>query len=189
MRSIPFILIALCSALALQAGAQVSTNAPATVIESFEQQTDILIVKGFGDIGSVSTEGGVVSVRCKESDNPLTNSKLYGIAVGIDLNQAHGYLVVDYDEMDSLIRALDFIGKISYDVTPMQGFDASFTTRSGLRIGAHTERRQSGIQLFLQFDDTPKIPLTSDQFTQLQNLIVQAKTSLDATKNKESASP
>jgi hypothetical protein len=189
MRSIPCILTALSCTLALPAIAQVSTNAPATEIENFELQTDVVMVKGFGDVGSVSTEGGIISVRCKESDNLAANSKLYGIAVGINLEESHGYLVVDYDEMDSLIRALDFIGKISYNVTPMQGFDASFTTRSGLRIGAHTERRQSGIQFFLQFDDTPKIPLSADQLNQFQNLVYQAKTSLDALKNKESSSP
>ena len=189
MRLIPSLLIVLCGVFALPTIAQVSTNAPATEIENFELQTDVVMVKGFGDIGSVSTEGGILSVRCKESNNLASNSKLYGIAVGINFEQSHGYLVVDYDEMDSLIRALDFLGKISYNVTPMQGFDASFTTRSGLRIGAHTERRQSGIQLFVQFDDTTKIPLTADQYTQLQNLIYQAKTSLDAIKSKESSSP
>lgn len=189
MRSIPFILAALCGALTLPAGAQVSTNAPATEIENFELQTDVVMVKGFGNVGSLSTEGGVVSVRDKESNNLASNSKLYGIAVGLDLNQTRGFLVVDYDEMEALIRGLDFLAKISYDVTPMQGFDASFTTRSGLRVGAHTERRQSGIQYFLQFDDTPKIPLTSDQFTQFLNLINESKTSLDTLRNKESAAP
>lgn len=187
MRPIPFILIALCSALPLVCRGQYLTNAPATEIENFELQTDTLMVKGFGEIGSVSTQGGVVSVRCKESSNLTINRKLYGISVALDVNQSHGSLVVDYDELDALIRALDFLAKISYEVTPMPSFDASFTTRSGLRIGAHSERRQGAINLYLQFDGTAKIPLTPDQFTQFQNLITEAKSSLDVTKGKSSS--
>lgn len=187
MRPIPFILIALCSALPLVSRAQFTTNAPATQIENFELQTDTLMVKGFGEIGSVSTDGGTVSVRCKDSSNVSINRNLYGISVALEVNEAHGSLVVDYDELDAFIHALDYLAKISYDVTPMPSFDAGFTTRSGLRIGAHSERRQGSIELYLQFDDTAKIPLTPDQFTQFQNLITQAKSSLDVTKAKSSS--
>jgi hypothetical protein len=167
--------------------AQSQTNAPATQIENFELQTDAIIIKGFGEIGSVSTEGGAVSVRCKESNNVTINQKMYGISVALTEAQARGALVVDYDELEGMIRALDYLGKISYQVTPMPGFDAGFTTRSGLRIGAHVDHRQSAIQLYLQFEDTEKIPVSADQFTQFENLINSAKTSLDAMRGKNSA--
>jgi hypothetical protein len=186
MRLIPFSIIALCALLPMVSRAQVSTNLPATEIENFELQTDSIIVKGYGDVGSVSTEGGNVIVRCKESDNDSSSQKEYGIAVALESNQSRGFLVVDYDELDSLIRGLDFLAKISYNVTPMPAFDATVTTKSGLRVGAHTERRQTAIQIFLQFADSERISLTPDQFTQFQSLINQAKTSLDNLKNKSS---
>lgn len=186
MRPISLFVIAMSAVLPVVSHAQVSTNAPATEIENFEQQPDAIIVKGFGDVGSVATEGGTITVRCKESDNPAINRKEYAIAVALESNVSHGYLVVDYDELASVIHGLDFLSKISYDVTPLPGFDAAITTRSGFRAGAHTERRQSGIELFLQFGDSERIPLTADQFSQFQNLVVQAKTSLDALKNKTS---
>jgi hypothetical protein len=181
--------MALCSALALPAGAQIATNLPATAIENFELQTDTVMVKGFGEIGSITTEAGVISVRCKETADVSSARKLYGIAVTFDSNDAHGLLVVDYDELESLTNGLDFLGKVSYNVTPMPGFDASITTRSGLRAGAHTERRQSGIELFLQFAGSPKIPLTAGQFSQFENLINESKMSLDAARSQSSASP
>ena len=186
MRPTTLSLAALCILLSLVSRAQVVTNQPATEIENFELQPDAIIVKGFGDVGSVSTEGGTVTVRCKESDNLTLNRKEYGIAVTLESSVSHGYLVVDYDELDSLIHGLDFLSKISYDVTPLPGFDAAITTRSGLRVGAHTERRQSVIELFLQFSGSERIPLTPDQFSQLQNLVTQAKTSLDGIRNKSS---
>jgi hypothetical protein len=180
-------LIAIFCSLAFATRAQNATNAPATEIENFELQTGAVIVKGYGQIGSLATSAGVISVRCKESANTITGLKEYGIAVGLTSNDARGFLVVDYDELDSLIRGVDFLGKITYDATTLPSFDATFTTKSGLRIVAHSERRQGGIQDFLQFADATRISLTSDQLSQFENLISQAKTSLDEMKNKNSS--
>jgi hypothetical protein len=69
-------------------------------------------------------------------------------------------------------------------VTTLPAFEASFTTRSGLRVVAFSAVRQGGIHTYLQFGDAPRISLASDQLAQFQNLIVQAKNSLDALKNK-----
>ena len=168
--------------------AQLSTNLPPTEIQNFELQNDTVIVKGFGGIGTIATDGGVISVRCKESENVMSGSRMYGIAVAFEANQARTFFVIDDDEMDRLIQGLDYLGKISYDVTTMPAFDASFTTRSGLCIAAHSERREGGIQLYLQLGDEARIPLTPDQFAQFKNLVVQAKKSLDVTKSKNSSS-
>ena len=182
MRSLPFLLATLCIALPLVATAQNCTNAPATEIENFELQTDTVIVKGVNQIGSVVTDAGTILVRSKESDNVTSGQKQYAISIAIEDNQSRMALLVDYDELDALIRGLDFLGKVTYDVTSMPAFDAGIRTRSGFRVGAHSERRQGTIQLLVQFGDTARIPVTPDQFSQLQKLIVQAKTELDTVK-------
>ena len=188
MRLIPFTLIAIGCASSLAVHAQITTNLPPTEIQNFELQNDTVIVKGFGDIGSVAVDGANISVRCKESDNVTANTKMYGISVALESNQTRNVFVVDDDELDALIRGLDFLGKISYDVTTMPAFDASFTTRSGLRLAAHSERREGTIQLYLQFGQVARIPVTPTQFEQFQSLIIQAKKSLDVTKSKNSSS-
>jgi hypothetical protein len=185
MHQLRFILIATCCSLAFASHAQDLTNAPKTEIENFEAQTGTVIVKGFGQIGSVTASTGVISVRCKESADTTTGLKEYGVAIKFDgNNRQEEFAIVDYDEMNSLLNGLDYLGKITYEVTSMPSFDAIFNTKSGLRIAAHSERRQGGIQTFLQFGDAPRILLASDQFAQFQNLIGQAKTSLDSLKNK-----
>ncbi|HEY3761210.1 MAG TPA: hypothetical protein VGN23_05635 [Verrucomicrobiae bacterium] len=186
MRLFQSLLITGCCAFAFTLHAQNSTNAPATEIENFELQTDAVIVKGYSEVGTISTDAGVVSVRCKQSSNAATGRAEYGITVGLASSNTRGYLVVDYDELESLLNALTFFNRITYNVTPMPSFDAAFTTKSGLRISAHSERRQGGIQSFLQFEDSPRISLSSDQFTQFQSLITQAKSTLDGLKNKGS---
>jgi hypothetical protein len=192
MRLIPLAFIALSCTLSLVTRAQgwttPGTNAPATEIENFEQQTDSIIIKGYGEIGTVTTGEGVISIRCKESDNVTAGTKQYAIAITFAANQAETGSIVDYDELDSLIHDLDFLSKISYNVTTMPSFDAGMATRSGFRAAAHSERRQGGIELFLQFSNVVRVTLTPDQFAQFQNLINQAKISLDATKTKNSPS-
>jgi hypothetical protein len=191
MRLIPLALVTLSCILPLASHAQgwttPGTNAPATEIENFELQPDVIIIKGYGEVGTVATGEGVVSVRCKESDNVTAGTKQYAIAVTFTANQAETGSIVDYDELDSLIHNLDFLSKISYSVTTMPSFDAGLTTRSGFRAAAHSERRQGGIELFLQFSSVVRVTLTPDQFAQFQSLIGQAKTSLDTIKNKNSS--
>jgi hypothetical protein len=184
MPKLRLVLMVVCCTLALASRAQDTTNAPKTEIENFEAQTGTVIVKGFSQSGSLTTAAGIISVRCKESIDVSHGQKQYGIAIELSANQQREILIVDYDEMDLLISGIDYLAKITYDATALPGFDATFTTKSGLRIAAHSERRQGGIQTFLQFGGTPRIPLASDQLAQFQNLIAQAKNSLDALRNK-----
>ena len=178
------ILIAACCSLAFASRAQDLTNVPPTEIENFEAQTGTVIVKGFGQTGSLTTAAGVISVRCKESIDVGHGRKQYGVAIELTAGQRREFLIVDYDEMDSLLSGIDYLAKITYDATSLPAFDASFTTKSGLRIVAYSALRQGGIHTYLQFGDAPRISLASDQLAQLQNLIAQAKSSLDALKNK-----
>ena len=59
------------------------TNALKTDLGVFENQTGTVIIKGFGQIGSISVGAGVISVRCKESTDPRTGRKAQGLAVDI----------------------------------------------------------------------------------------------------------
>jgi hypothetical protein len=169
----------LFSTLIFAARAQDATNAPKTDLEFFEAQPDTLIVKGLGQPASVTTSAGTISVRCKESMDVASGHKQYGIVVELgDNNQPQERLIVDYSELDSLLNSIDYLSKISYDVTPLPAFEAVYVTKSGLRLEAHSSRRLGGIQTFLQYADNPRIPLASDQVAQLRDLIGQARTAL-----------
>jgi hypothetical protein len=179
MRQFCVVLIAVGSLSAFTACAQ-DTNALKTEIGLFESQTGVVIIKGFGQVGSVSTGVAIISVRCKESTSAATGHKDYGIAVVLELNQGRASAIVDYDELEALLYGMDYLGKISYNVTSLPGFEATFTTKSGLELIAYGNKQQGGIRTFLQYNDSPRIPLASDQWTQLVNLIGQAKTTLDS---------
>jgi hypothetical protein len=172
--------------VAFSGGAQ-TTNLPPTAIENFETQTDTVIVKGFSLVGTMSIGDATLAVIAKATSDIGPDQKVYGIRLVLSGSQPGGFssrraLVVDYDELDSLANAIEYLQKITYDVTPLDGFDSGYTTKSGLCISAHSERRQGAIQTFIQFGDAKKIPLTSDQMSQLRNLVLQSKKTLDAIK-------
>jgi hypothetical protein len=186
MKKSCLVLITVCCSLAFASRAQdtTTTNVLKTQIENFEAQTGTVIIKGVGLGGSLTTGAGLISVRLKESIDVSHGGKLYGMAIGLEAGPRREFLIVDYDEMDPLISGMDYLAKIGYDATALQAFEASFTTRSGLRIVAYSTVRQGGIHTYLQLGDAPKISLAPDQLAQFQNLIAQAKSSLDALKNK-----
>jgi len=182
MRKLCVIFAAACCLPVLMSRAQ-DTNAPKTEIEFFEARTGTLMVKGFSQIGSMSVGTAVITVRAKQSLNVTSGHKIQGLAIDItEGNQPRERAYVDYDEIDPLLQGIKYLGQINYDVTPLPGFEAFYSTRSGLRVVAYSSRRQGGIQIYVQYADRPRIVLTSDQLTQLQGLIGQARETLDALK-------
>ena len=91
-------------------------------------------------------------------------------------------IYIDEDEVDPLLNALKYLIKIKYDVTTLPSFEASFTTKAGLRVMANSIRREGAIQPSLQYGERPKILLSSIQLTQLYGLIDQARKNLASLK-------
>jgi hypothetical protein len=167
---------------------QAQTNiAPPTYLENFELQTNTILVRGFSLIGSVALGNSSVTIRANEANDMTHSQKVYGIVVEISRTveageTANEFLVVDYDELDSLANAMDYVSKVTWGVTQLNGFEAGYKTKSGLRFIAHSDRRQDSVNIFIQSGDGPRIPATSDQLLQIRSLITQAKATLDGLK-------
>ena len=179
MRNVCIVVIAAICSLAFAASAQ-DTNALKTKIGLFESQTDEIIVKGFSLMGTVPTGGTVIHVRCKASTSAATGRKEYGVAIEIDTGEWRRLAIVDYDELDGLLNAMDTLSKITFTATPLQGFEATFTTKSSLEFIAFGDKQQGGIKPFLAYDNSPRIPLLPAQWNQLAVLIGQARTAIEA---------
>jgi hypothetical protein len=169
--------------LATLAHAQ-DTNAPRTRLEAFEDQADILIVRGAALLGEVHAGAGLVSVVAKESKVVPSGRKEYGVAIGVAkaATAPEDSTVIDYDELDSLISALDYVSAVNYSVTSLPSFDAGFTSRGGLRVFAYTSLRRPGtIQAAVQGGHmaNARLVLTPAQLAQFTTLVRQAKAQLD----------
>jgi hypothetical protein len=156
---------------------------PATKLEAFDTNTDTVIIKATAPIGTVPAHGGAVSVRCREITDAGTGRRESGVLVDIKLgDQSDDTMLIDYDELDSLLDGLEYLGQIDWTVTPLPGFDAVYTTKGGFRAVAFGSRRTGNIEFAVRSTRVIKPPLvlSRDQLGQLRSWIGQAKTKLDS---------
>jgi hypothetical protein len=183
MNKIHIVLLTLFCLLAPSAPAQ-DTNSLKTDLGVFETQTGTVLIKGFSQTGMLTVGTDVITVYCKESTDLTTGHKADGLAIVISGNTPpRRRILVDYDEIDSLLDSINYLNKISYDVTPLASFEASYSTRSGFRVVANSLRRLGAIQVSLEYGDDLKVLLTTDQMTQFYQLIELAKKNLDTLRN------
>jgi hypothetical protein len=181
-RTLGIVIIAASGLCALTLRAQF-TNLPPTELETFEAQTGTVIVKGAGQIGSLTVDALTINVISKESLNVSSGRRQYGMAVEVEANNQRAWKrVVDLDEMDSLLNGLNYLAKIDSKVTELPTFVAGYVSRSGLRVGAFTSQRRGAIQYFLQDYSTnsPRVLITSAQLAQFQDLVEQTKKNLES---------
>ena len=156
---------------------------PKTKLELFETKTGAVMIKGTAQIGLVAAEVGSVVVRCKEFTDTSSGLKESGIAVVVRENeQREETTIVDHDEIDSLLKGIEYLGKVDRSVTPLPGFEAVYTTRGELQIATHSSRRTGTIEAAVQSsrESKLKIVLTLEQLARFRLLIEEAKNKLDS---------
>ena len=156
---------------------------PATKLEAFDTNTDTVIIRATAPIGTVPAQGGAVSVRCREITDAGTGRRESGMIVDIAFGgQLEAMMLIDYDELDSLLNGMDYLGKLDWSVTSLPDFSAVYTTKGGFRADARGSRRTGNIEFAVRSTrvSAPRLSLSRDQLGQLRSLIEQAKTKLDS---------
>ena len=135
------ILLATILTIPLIAVAQEQADAtkvpPATKLEAFSARTGIVLVNGFTKLGTVNGMGRVsIDVReFRDASNP--KSAQYGVAFEVKESgrlERENTSYIDEDEIDSLIRGLDYISKIDRSVTTFGNFEAQYRTKGDLSL-------------------------------------------------------
>ncbi len=157
--------------------------APPTKLESFDTNIATVVIKATTEIGSLSVNAGLVTVRCREITDAGSGHKEQGIALEIaQTGQPKDRLLIDYDEIASLLNAIDYLNKLDFSVTPLNAFDATFTTKGGVQIAAVGAQRTSAIHFSVRDVRTNLTPIlfSRDEISRFRALIDQAKTKLDS---------
>ena len=156
---------------------------PATKLESFETNVGILIIKGTTEVGAVSGSGGDVTVKCREVSDAATGRKERGVALEIiEQGQLKDRLLIDYDELEPLLKGVDTLSKIDSSVTSLDSFDAAFTTRGGLRLAALGNRRTGSFRFGLRDlrQNLAPISFSREEMVRFSSLMTEAKKRLDS---------
>src|SRR5260221_10288460 len=90
---------------------------------------------------------------------------------------------IDYDEIEPLVRGIDYVARLDHSVTKLTEFQADYRTKGELEVttfssansgvsAAVKSGRIGGATAFLKLDELPR----------LRDLIVSAKAKLDAVR-------
>jgi len=159
---------------------------PATKLESFDTNISTVVIKATTQVGSLSVNSGIVSVRCREVTDASNGHKEQGIAIAIaQTGQDKDKLLIDYDEIHSLLSAIDYLNRLDFSVTPLNAFDATFTTKGGFQMAAVGAQRTSAIYFSVRDVRTTLAPVmfSRDEVSRFRALIDQAKTKLDSVRS------
>ena len=178
-----FIVAGIIIFLVPSAGRAQETNSyPKSNLEIFEATTGVVLIRGTDEAGVVPGRSGSITLKCRETRDATTNRREFGVAVIV--TQTEDYedtTVVDYDELDALIRALDYIGKVDWAISSMGHFEAGYTTRSGFKVASYSSRRSGTVEAFALSNRLvrSRVQLTLAQLTQLHTFLEQAKAKIE----------
>lgn len=162
---------------------------PRTKLEAFQARTGIVIIKGFSRIGlAEGLEGTSIEVESREFRDTGSNSREYGIT--IEVREAgntgrRSLTYIDYDEIDPLLKGLEYLNKIDNSVTQLTRFEADYRTRGDLLVSASSGR--SGV---IRLAISGGVFRRAVSFFRLEDLkvirglIIEAKNQLDLIQHK-----
>lgn len=117
---------------------------PKTKLEAFEAKTGAVIIRGFGTIGRVQGRLDTsAEIECKEFTDASTGMKEYGITITVkdsstDYKREH-VSYIDYDEIGSLLKGIDYISKVDKTATKLDNFQADYRTKGELTVSTYNE--------------------------------------------------
>lgn len=162
---------------------------PKTKLEAFQARTGIVIIKGFSRIGvAAGLEGTSIEVENREFRDVGSSAKEYGIT--IEVREAgntgrRSLSYIDYDEIDPLLKGLEYLSKIDNSVTQLNRFEADYRTRGELLVSASSGR---GGVVTLAITGGHFRRATSffrlEDLKVIRGLIIEAKNQLDAIQQK-----
>jgi len=157
--------------------------APRNKLEQFESRTSTLHIKGLEWVGTLRAQTGSVRVEATEIRDAGNGERATGVTVTILGAPGEVRCLIDYDEIDSLIRAFDTLAKAGDSITKLNHFEGHYRTFGDFEIIVF-EQTTVGIAAAVEggFYDRNRLHLTLDELTKLRWMIVQAKDKVDEIK-------
>ena len=179
----PLIVLLLCLTTAAQ-----QPKAPdqtQTKIELFQAKTGSVLIKNFSEIGSLRGLGGTVTITSWEFIDAQTGKKAYGLSVEAKESsrlEREDRAYIDYDEIDSLLKGLDYISTIDRGITKLKNFQADYRTTGNLRVSSFSGSSDVEYSVAVGRIGSVSVFYKADAFAAFRKLIVDAKAALDAIK-------
>jgi hypothetical protein len=159
---------------------------PPTKLEALMAKTGAVIVRGSSTIGSVTGRNGAsISVESKEFLDASTGKREYGIVIDVKKGgdvASESFSYIDYDEIDSLIKGMDYISKLQNSITKLDNFQANYQTNGAFKITRFSSGGQTTAAVASGEITEVNVFLSLSKLDDLRGLIMNAKNKLDAIK-------
>ena len=158
--------------------------APRNKLEEIESRNSTLLIKGRTWVGTLRAQGGTARVEATEIRDVRGAAHATGVTVTI-LGSGSGEVrcLIDYEEIDELVRAFDALAKADDSITKLSQFEGHYRTLGDFEIIVFRQT-SGGIAAAIEggFYDRTRLFLTLDELTKLRWMIVQAKEKVDEIK-------
>ena len=160
--------------------------APRNKLEDFESRLETILIKGRTYVGTVKALNGSARIEATEIRDTGNSTRVTGVVITIVADggppgEIRG--LIDYEEIDPLIKAFDTAAKADESITKLTHFEVRYRTKGDFEILVY-KQISGGVTTAVEggFFDRSRIYLAPDDFIKLRWFIAQAKDRLDEIK-------
>lgn len=157
---------------------------PRNKLEEFEGRVDTVLIKGRTYVGTVRAQIGSARVEATEIRDTGNSTHAMGVVVTIlPDGSTEIRSLIDYEEIDPLVKALDTVAKADETLTKLTHFEVRYRTRGDFEVIVF-KQLTGGIAVAVEggFFERTRLLLTLEDLTRLRWMIAQAKDRLDEIK-------
>ena len=160
---------------------------PRNKLEDFEGRAETLLIKGRHWVGTVRAQNGSARVEATEIRDTVATATASGVVITITADggpPGEIRALIDYDEIDSLLKAMDTALKAGDGISRLSHFEVRYRTKGDFEVMVFKQIENNAIATAVEggFFDRARLYLTIDDLTKLRWMISQAKDQLDQTK-------
>jgi len=113
-----------------------TTNIPPSIFQAYYAVADAPLLRGNSVIGALNNQISFpVEIRAEALTNLLSSNVVYAVSLRTKISAKETEVdYVDYDELDGLIRGVQFVSQTDHSQIPMDNFEAVYRTRCGMSI-------------------------------------------------------
>ena len=156
-----------------------------TKLEEFTAKTGAVIVRGFEEIGFLKgLYGTKITVECKEFTDVSSGKVQYGITIEVfkengNYDKDHTSFI-DYDEIQGILEALDYISKITKESTKLKDFQADYATKGDLKFSTFSSGNKVLIAITSGNIGSVTAYYKINEIGSIKSLIKQGKDKIDS---------
>jgi hypothetical protein len=159
---------------------------PRNKLEEFEGRMATILLKGRTYVATLRAQNGHARVEATEIRDSANSNRVTGVVITIVADGGPpGEIrsLIDYEEIDPLIKAFDTIAKSDDSITKLTHFEARYRSAGDFEIMVF-KQVAGGVAASVEggFFDRSRLLMTLDDFVKLRWMISQAKERLDEVK-------